>query len=56
MLKYRAFCQKCVVFEDRWSLMAVVSQDRFHCIMGGGGGRSPFRALRINTQTWKVMR
>ncbi len=31
MLKCRAFCQKCVVFQDRWSLMAAVSQDRFHC-------------------------
>ncbi len=33
MLKCKSFCQKCVVFQDRWSLMAVVSQDRFHCSM-----------------------
>ncbi len=31
MLKCRSFCPKCVVFQDRWSLMAVVSHDRFHC-------------------------
>ena len=29
-LECRAFCPKLVVFQDRWSLMAVVSQDRFH--------------------------
>ncbi len=27
----RSFCWKCMVCRDRWSLMAVVSQDRFHC-------------------------
>ena len=32
-LKSRTFCQKLVVLRDRWSLMAVVSQDRFHCIL-----------------------
>ena len=26
------FCQKYLVFQDRWSFMAVVSHDRFHCI------------------------
>ncbi len=31
ILKCRSFCQKCVVFQDRWPFMAVVSQDRFHC-------------------------
>ncbi len=30
-LKCRSFCKKCVVFQDRWSFMAVESQDRFHC-------------------------
>ena len=30
-LKCRNFCQGYLVFEDRLSLMAVVSQDRFHC-------------------------
>ena len=30
LLKCRSFCQKSVVFQDRWSLMAVVSQDRFY--------------------------
>ncbi len=25
------FCQGYVVFQDRWSVTAVVSQDRFHC-------------------------
>ncbi len=25
-------CQEYLVFQDRWSLMAMVSQDRFHCI------------------------
>ncbi len=29
-LKCRTFCQKLVVLQDRWSLMAVVFQDRFH--------------------------
>ncbi len=32
--KCTAFCQECVVFQDRWSvypIMAVASQDRFHC-------------------------
>ncbi len=24
-------CQEYLVFQDRWSFMAVVSQDRFHC-------------------------
>ncbi len=32
-LKCGTFCQEYVVLQDRWSLMAVVSQDRFHCIM-----------------------
>ncbi len=31
-LKCRTFCQKLVVLQDRWSLIAVVSQDRFHCM------------------------
>ena len=31
ILKCRSFCQKCAVCQDRWCLMAVVSQDRFHC-------------------------
>ncbi len=31
ILKCRYFCQKSVVSQDRLSLMAVVSQDRFHC-------------------------
>ncbi len=31
ILTSRSFCQNCVVCQDRWSLMAVVSQDRFHC-------------------------
>ncbi len=30
-LKCRTFCQKLIVFQDRWFLMAVVSQDRLHC-------------------------
>ena len=30
-LKCVTFCQKLVVIQDRWFLMAVVSQDRFHC-------------------------
>ena len=30
-LKCRTFCQDYLVFQGRWSLMAVVSQDRFHC-------------------------
>ncbi len=32
-LKCRTFCQELMVFQDRWSLMAVVSQDRFHCTL-----------------------
>ncbi len=28
---YRTFCWEYLVFRDRWSLMAVVSQDSFHC-------------------------
>ncbi len=31
ILKWRCVCWKCVACQDRWSLMAVVSQDRFHC-------------------------
>ncbi len=31
-LECRTFCQKLVVLQNKWSLMAVVSQDRFHCI------------------------
>ncbi len=31
-LKYRTFYQEYLVFQDRWSVMAVVSQDSFHCI------------------------
>ncbi len=30
-LTCRTYCQKYAVLHDRWSLMAVVSQDRFHC-------------------------
>ncbi len=30
-LKCSAFCQEYLAFQDRWSLMAVVAQDRFHC-------------------------
>ncbi len=30
-LKYVTFCKTQVALQDRWSLMAVVSQDRFHC-------------------------
>ncbi len=33
ILKRRSSCHKCVVFQDRWSPMAVVSQKRFHCIL-----------------------
>ncbi len=29
-LKSRVFCPKLVVLQDRWSLLAVVSQDRFY--------------------------
>ncbi len=29
---YRAFCLEYLIFQDRWSLIAVVSQDSFHCI------------------------
>ncbi len=32
-LKFGTFCREYVVLQDRWSLMAVVSQDRFHCIL-----------------------
>ena len=32
ILKCRSLCQNCVACQDRWSLMAVVSQDSFHCI------------------------
>ncbi len=31
-LKYRTFCPKMVVLPDRWSLVAVASQEMFHCI------------------------
>ncbi len=31
-LKCGTFCQEYVVLQHRWSLMAVVSQDRFDCI------------------------
>ncbi len=31
-LKCRTFCPKLVVLQDRWCLMSVVSQERFHCI------------------------
>ena len=27
------FCQEYLVFQGRWSLMAVVSQDRFYCTL-----------------------
>ncbi len=27
-------CQEYVVLQDRWSLVAGISQDRFHCIIG----------------------
>ena len=30
-LRCRTCCHKYLVFQDRWSLMAVVSQDMFHC-------------------------
>ncbi len=30
-LKFGTFCQNYAVLQDRWSLTAVVSQDRFHC-------------------------
>ncbi len=30
-LKCRTFCQVQLVFQDRWTLMAVVSHDWFHC-------------------------
>ena len=30
-LKSMIFCQGYVIFQDRWSLTAVVCQDRFHC-------------------------
>ncbi len=30
-LKYRTFCQEYLVFQDRWSLIAVICQGRFHC-------------------------
>ncbi len=32
ILKCGSFCQNCAVFQDTWSLMAVVSHERFHCI------------------------
>ena len=32
-LKSGTFCQEYVVLKDRWSLMPVVSQDRFHCTL-----------------------
>ncbi len=32
-LKLRTFCQEYLAFKDRWSLMAVVSQDSFQCIV-----------------------
>ncbi len=31
ILKCRSSCWKCVVWQDRWFVMAVVSQDRLHC-------------------------
>ncbi len=31
--KCRTFCQDYAVLQDRWSLMAVVSQDRFQCTL-----------------------
>ncbi len=31
--KSRTCCTKLMVLQDRWSLMAVVSQDRFHCTL-----------------------
>ncbi len=33
ILKCRSFCKKCVVCQDRWSLMAMVSEHSFHCII-----------------------
>ncbi len=30
-LKCSIFLQEYLVFQDRWPLMVVVSQDRFHC-------------------------
>ncbi len=31
-MKCMTLCQEYLVFQDRWSLMAVVFQDRFYCI------------------------
>ncbi len=31
-LKCGTFCQEYLLFQDRWSFKAVVSQDRFYCI------------------------
>ncbi len=31
-LKYRTSCQEYLTYEGRWSFMAVVPQDRFHCL------------------------
>ncbi len=31
ILKCRTLYLECVVFQDRWSVTAVVSQDRFYC-------------------------
>ncbi len=30
---FQIFCQKNLVFQDWWSLMAVVSQSSFHCVL-----------------------
>ncbi len=32
ILKCETFCQEYVVLQDRWSFMAVVSQDIFQCV------------------------
>ncbi len=50
-LKCSSFCQKLVVLQDRWSLMAVVSQDRFtvHCIWNSGDSHeysTPLKGLK----------
>ncbi len=29
---FHIFCQKLVVLQDRWSVIADISQDRFHCM------------------------
>ncbi len=38
-LKYGIFCQEYLVFQDRWSFMAVVSKDRLYCSLKIKGGK-----------------